>query len=59
MKNALYLQSGGPTAVINSSLYGVIKAYVNNTDKIGHLYGSLYGIEGVLKDNLVEIEPDL
>ena len=33
MKNALYLQSGGPTAVINSSLYGVIKAYVNNKDK--------------------------
>ena len=25
MKNLLYFQSGGPTSVINTSLYGVIK----------------------------------
>lgn len=58
MKNALYFQSGGPTAVINSSFYGVIEAYCN-TNKIDTLYGSRYGLEGVIKGDLVPIKKDL
>ena len=58
MKNALYFQSGGPTSVINSSFYGVIDAYCR-TNKIGTLYGSRYGLEGVIKGDLVPIERDI
>ena len=45
MKNLLVIQSGGPTAVINSSLAGVIKGGFDNGDQIGKVYGGLYGIE--------------
>ena len=37
--NVVVGQSGGPTAVINSSLYGVIKGSFNNTDRIDKVYG--------------------
>ena len=44
-------QSGGPTAVINSSLAGIIKAArVNGAKKI---YGMHHGIEGFLKEDLM------
>ena len=59
MKNAIYFQSGGPTAVKNYSFYGVIKGYIKNKDKIGILYGSRYGIEGIINDDLVVIEKDI
>lgn len=35
LKNILVGQSGGPTAVINSSLYGVIEEGLRNKEKIG------------------------
>ncbi len=53
-KNVIVGQSGGPTAVINSSLAGVYKtARSLGTDKI---YGMKYGIEGLLKDELVDLD---
>jgi len=58
MTNAVYLQSGGPTAVINSSFYGVIKACIES-NKIDKIFGSLYGIEGLIDDNLVEVSKDI
>ena len=53
--NVVYFQSGGPTAVINSSLYGVIKVFqaYNEFDK---LYCARYGITGLIDDNLIEID---
>ena len=54
MNNAIYLQSGGPTSVINASFYGVIKAY-QETNKIDVLYGSRFGLNGVIDDDLLEI----
>lgn len=54
MKNAVYLQSGGPTAVINSSFYGVIKAY-QESQGIDVLYGSRFGLQGLIEDDLIEI----
>ncbi|MDO4975975.1 MAG: 6-phosphofructokinase [Eubacteriales bacterium] len=51
--NVIVGQSGGPTAVINSSLAGVIKAArVNGIEKI---YGMHHGIEGFLKEDLIDI----
>jgi 6-phosphofructokinase 1 len=53
-KNVIVGQSGGPTAVINSSLAGVYKtARSLGADKV---YGMKYGIEGLLKEELVELD---
>ena len=56
MKNLLVFQSGGPTAVINSSLAGVIKGGFLNGDKIDKVYGSLNGIEGVENENIISLD---
>ncbi len=51
---AIVGQSGGPTAAINASLAGVIKAARSN-ENISRIYGMRYGIEGLLKDEIIEI----
>ncbi len=50
--NVCYFQSGGPTAVINSSLFGVLK---EGKKKGVRVYGSLNGIEGIINDNLIDL----
>lgn len=40
-KNLIVGQSGGPTAVINSSLYGVVSEGLAHSDEIGHVYGMI------------------
>lgn len=54
MKNILVGQSGGPTAVINSSLCGVI-AEAKKHNEIDKIYGMVNGIEGFLKDNTIDL----
>ena len=39
-KNLIVGQSGGPTAAINSSLYGVVKEGLRQKEKIAHVYGN-------------------
>lgn len=56
--NMLIGQSGGPTAAINASLSGAIRAAMS-CGKIGHIYGTKSGIEGVLKNNIIELAPYL
>ena len=58
-KNIIVGQSGGPTAVINSSLYGVVTEGLRNKDKVDKVYGMLNGIEGFLKGNMIDFEKDL
>ena len=53
--NALVGQSGGPTAVINASLSGVIDGCLKADKKIGHVFGMRYGIEGVLNNWLIDL----
>ena len=53
-KNLIVAQSGGPTCVINSSLRGVIDA-AKCFDNIGTVYGAVHGIEGVLKEELLDL----
>ena len=55
MFNVAVAQSGGPTAAINSSLAGVFTAALES-DEIGTIYGSINGIEGVLKDEFVDLQ---
>lgn len=52
--NIAVAQSGGPTSVINSSLLGVFKAAFES-EKIDRVYGSLNGIEGIIKNNLIDL----
>jgi len=60
MKNILIGQSGGPTAVINGSLYGAVKQALNQKGKtIDHVYGMINGIEGFLKGRFMDMEKDI
>ena len=56
----IFGQSGGPTAVINASAYGVLKTALES-DAITNVYGAAHGIRGVLDDRLYDIaqeDPD-
>lgn len=59
MKNLIVGQSGGPTAVINASLYGVVKEALGHQVEIGHVYGMVYGIEGFLQDKYMDLGQEL
>lgn len=53
-KNIVVGQSGGPTAVINSSVAGVYSQAKNlGIDKV---YGMVHGIEGFLEDKLCDLD---
>lgn len=54
-ENLLIVHGGGPTAVMNGSLYGAIKE-AKKTDKIGHIYGANNGTGGFLKKDFLELE---
>ena len=47
-------QSGGPARVINNSLRGIIET-ARELDEIGTVYGARHGIEGVLKEELLDL----
>ena len=57
MKNVIVGQSGGPTAVINGSLYGVVKEALSHREEVGRVYGMVNGIEGFLSGQVMEMEP--
>ena len=50
-------QSGGPSAVINASAYGVIKTALGN-ENITKVYGAYHGIKGVLNDELMIMDEE-
>ncbi len=52
--NVLVAQSGGPTAVINASLAGVVTEALNH-ECIEEIYGGLNGIEGILNEKLIDL----
>ena len=58
-KNILVGQSGGPTAVINGSLYGVICEGARHSDAVGCVYGMINGIEGFLADSYMNLSETL
>jgi 6-phosphofructokinase 1 len=53
-RNLLVAQSGGPTPVLNSSLLGIIEA-ARDFPSIGTVFGARHGIEGVLKEELLDL----
>jgi len=50
----LVAQSGGPTAVINSSLLGVIEAALGEPS-ISDVYGAIDGVEGLLEGQVIDL----
>ena len=53
-KNIIVAQSGGPTVAINASLAGIVDAAIKS-DTYDTIYGSLYGILGILEDKLMNL----
>jgi 6-phosphofructokinase 1 len=54
--NLMYGQSGGPTAVINASAYGVISEAKRQNDFVKDVYVMKHGIEGALNEDLIKID---
>ena len=54
VKNAFYAQSGGVTAVINSTACGLIQEARRHPDKIGKVYAGRDGIIGALTEDLID-----
>src|SRR6266699_3706854 len=55
--NLLVAQSGGPTAVINASLAGVIQE-AGKHEFIEEIYGGLNGIHGMLNEDLIDLNEE-
>jgi 6-phosphofructokinase 1 len=55
LKNIIIAQSGGPSSVINNTLRGIIETCRYFPDKFGTIYGGWHGIEGVLKEELLNL----
>ena len=54
-RNVVIAQSGGPTPVINNSLRGIIDACGEFGDVFGKVYAGFHGIEGILKEELLDL----
>jgi len=54
LKNLIVAQSGGPSPVINNSLRGLVEA-ARGLSQIGTIYAGWHGIEGVLKEELLDL----
>ena len=52
--NILVAHGGGPTAVINTSLQGVIEA-ARESGKVDKIYAARFGAEGILKGDLLDL----
>lgn len=52
---ALVAHSGGPTAVINASLLGIVE---ESRDTFKGLYGARYGLEGVLSEEFIDLHSE-
>jgi 6-phosphofructokinase 1 len=53
--NVVIGQSGGPTAVINQSLVGVVET-LKGHDQIGTIFGARHGVRGIIEDQLIELQ---
>ena len=53
-KNMIVAQSGGPSPVINNTLRGLVET-ARELDEIGTVYAGWHGIEGVLKEELINL----
>lgn len=52
--NVLVVHGGGPTPVMNASLYGILEEAEKHSE-IGAVYGAIGGVEGILKERLLNL----
>ena len=52
--NCMVAQSGGPTAVFNASVAGVVAEALNNPC-IEEILGGLNGVFGILKEDIIDL----
>jgi 6-phosphofructokinase len=55
LKNVVIAQSGGPSPVINNSLRGVVETCRAMPDRFDTIYAGYHGIEGVLREELLDL----
>jgi len=53
--NVIVAQSGGPSPVINNSIRGVVETCLAMPETFGTVYAAWHGIEGVLKEELLDL----
>ena len=53
--NVVIAQGGGPTAVINASLYGVVRESIRKLSAASKIWGARGGIEGVLRERWLDL----
>lgn len=53
--NAVISQGGGPTAVINASLVGVIEEAKKHS-QIQNIYGSIHSVAGIINDEFIDLK---
>jgi 6-phosphofructokinase 1 len=54
-RNVVVAQSGGPTCVINNSLRGIIETCRRDPKNFGSVFAGYFGIEGILKEELLDL----
>jgi 6-phosphofructokinase 1 len=54
-RNVVVAQSGGPTCVINNSLRGIVEICRRYPGTFGTIYAGHFGIEGILKEELLDL----
>ena len=54
-RNVVVAQSGGPTCVINNSLRGIVETCSRDPKTFGKVFAGNFGIEGVLKEELIDL----
>lgn len=54
LPNAVVGQSGGPTAVINQSLVGVVET-LRNSGKIGKILGCHHAVRGIIENDFIDL----
>src|SRR5580765_1768505 len=54
MSAGIVLHSGGPTPVVNASLLGVVEE-ARRHSRIKQLWGARFGIDGILKQDFVDL----
>jgi 6-phosphofructokinase len=55
VKNVIVAQSGGPTPVINNTLRGILETCQAMPDRFATVYAGYHGIEGILKEELLNL----
>jgi ATP-dependent phosphofructokinase / diphosphate-dependent phosphofructokinase len=56
--NLLIAQGGGPTAVVNCSLVGVVEEVKKIKKRIKGIIGAVHGIDGIIGEHLVDLQKE-